>query len=47
DVEPLLAAARQELGLSHIDPIQNYRDGGWAKKIASEREDDGINTLGG
>lgn len=47
DVEPLIAEARLELGLDDIDPIRNYRNSGWAKKIASERSDDGINTLGG
>ncbi len=47
DIEPLIATARLELGLSHTDPIQNYREGGWAKRIASERIGDGINTLGG
>ena len=47
DVEPLIAEVRQELNLDDIDPIRNYRNGGWAEKIASERSDDGINTLGG
>ena len=47
DVEPLIAEARLEIGLDDIDPIRNYRNGGWAEKIASERADDGINTLGG
>jgi len=47
DVEPLIAQVRSELGLSDANPLRNYRDGGWAKKIAAEREDDGINTLGG
>lgn len=47
DVEPLIAEARLEIGLDDIDPIRNYRNGGWAEKIAAEREDDGMNTLGG
>lgn len=47
DVEPLIAEVRLELGLDDTDPIRNYRNSGWAEKIASEREDDGINTLGG
>ena len=47
DVEPLIASARLEMGLDDVDPIRNYRNSGWAAKIASEREDDGINTLGG
>ena len=47
DVEPLIAQARLELGLDDVDPIRNYRNSGWAQRIAAEREDDGINTLGG
>jgi len=47
DVEPLIAEARLELNLDDVDPIRNYRNGGWAEKIASKRADDGINTLGG
>lgn len=47
DVEPLIAQVRLELGLDDIDPLRNYRNSGWAEKIAAEREDDGINTLGG
>ena len=47
DVEPLIAEARTEMGLSGTDPLKNYRDGGWAKKIEEERGFDGINTLGG
>ena len=47
DVEPLIAEARLELNLDDVDPIRNYRNGGWADKIAAERSDDGINTLGG
>lgn len=47
DVEPLLATVRLELGLVDVDPIRNFRNSGYGKKIASEREDDGINTLGG
>ena len=31
DVEPLIAEARLEMGLSDIDPLKNYRDSGWAK----------------
>ena len=30
DVEPLIAQARLELGLDDVDPIRNYRNGGWA-----------------
>jgi L-rhamnose isomerase/sugar isomerase len=47
DVEPLIAAARAEMGLSDTDPLRNYRNGGWAKKIEEERGFGGINTLGG
>lgn len=47
DVEPLIAQVRLELGLDDINPLRNYRKSGWAEKIATEREDDGINTLGG
>lgn len=47
DVEPLIATCRNEMGLSDVDPVNNYRNGGWAKKIAEAREDDGMNTLGG
>ena len=47
DIEPLIATCRNEMGLSDVDPINNYRNNGWAKKIADTREDDGINTLGG
>lgn len=47
DVEPLIARARLEMGLDDVDPIRNYRNNGWAKRIAEQRVDDGINTLGG
>jgi len=46
DVEPLLAVVRLEMGLSDIDPLQNHRDSGYLKKVASERGE-GILTLGG
>lgn len=47
DVEPLLALARQEMGLADIDPLRNYRNGGWVAKIEEARGFGGINTLGG
>jgi len=47
DVEPLLAVVREEMGLEDVDPIANYRRGGYAEKIARERGNTGINTLGG
>ena len=47
DVEPLVAQVRLELDLSDIDPLRNYRSGGWADKISAERGGKGINTLGG
>jgi L-rhamnose isomerase/sugar isomerase len=47
DVEPLIAAVREEMGLDDVDPLQNYRNSGYAVRIAEERLDDGINTLGG
>lgn len=47
DVEPLVAQIRLEFGLDDIDPLRNYRSGGWAEKISSERSGAGINTLGG
>jgi len=46
DVQPLLAQVRVEMG-REIDPLQNYRNSGYAQKIAAERKDKGINTLGG
>lgn len=46
DVEPLLAVIRLEMGLSDIDPLQNHRNSGYLKKVASERGE-GILTLGG
>lgn len=47
DVAPLIACVREEMGLDDIDPIANYRKGGYAQKIADERGFGGINTLGG
>ncbi len=47
DVEPLIAQVRLEMGLDDVDPLKNYRSSGWAQMIAAEREDNGINTLGG
>lgn len=47
DVESLIAQVRIEMGLTDIDPLQNYRNSGYARKIAESRQDDGINTLGG
>jgi L-rhamnose isomerase/sugar isomerase len=47
DVEPLLAVVREEMGLEDVDPIANYRRSGYAEKIARERGNTGINTLGG
>jgi len=46
DVEPLLAVIRLEMGLSDIDPLQNHRNSGYLKRVASERKE-GILTLGG
>lgn len=46
DVQPLLAQVRAEIGRDP-DPIVAYREGGYAQKIAEERRDSGINTLGG
>jgi len=47
DVRPLLAEMRMRKGLSNINPLQNYRDNGYAKKICEERGNAGSNTLGG
>lgn len=47
DVQPLLAEVRTELGLSDVDPIRNYRESGYAERIAVERKEGGMNTLGG
>lgn len=47
DVEPLLAQVRLEMGLQDIDPLRNYRNGGWAKRIGAERGGKGIRMLGG
>lgn len=46
DVSPLLAKVRTEMG-REIDPLLDYRKGGYAEKIAKERRDTGIGTLGG
>jgi len=47
DVTPLLAAVREDMGLDDADPIANYRRSGYAEKIARERGNEGMNTLGG
>ncbi len=47
DVRPLLGEVRTEMGLTDTDPIRNYRSSGYAEKIAGERTDGGMNTLGG
>jgi L-rhamnose isomerase/sugar isomerase len=46
NVDPLLARVRVEMGRDP-DPLISYRQGGYAKKIASKRKGKGINTLGG
>ena len=46
DVRPLLAKVRVEMGRD-VDPLAAYRRGGYAQRIAEERKDTGINTLGG
>jgi len=46
DVRPLLSKVRTEMG-REVDPLAEYRRGGYAEKIALERMDRGINTLGG
>ena len=46
DVQPLIQTVRLEMGLSHVDPLENYRSSGYQKKIAGARED-GALTLGG
>lgn len=46
DVQPLLAIVRKEMGIE-ADPLLNYRNNGYGKKIANERKFSGINTLGG
>lgn len=47
DVEPLIQKVRMDMGLSHVNPIENYRQSGYAAKIEDERGFAGINTLGG
>jgi L-rhamnose isomerase/sugar isomerase len=47
DVEPMIAEVRLQLGLEDPDPLKAYRRGGYAMKIAEERKEAGINTLGG
>jgi L-rhamnose isomerase/sugar isomerase len=46
DVQPLLKKVRVELG-RHPDPLLAYREGGYARKIAQERGEEGTGTLGG
>ncbi len=46
DVEPLIAQARLEMGLSDVDPLRNFRSSGYMEKIVKERGE-GILTLGG
>ncbi len=46
DVRPLLEQVRSEMGIDP-DPLQAYRKGGYAEKIANERTEQGTNTLGG
>ena len=46
DVRPLLEEVRREMGLDP-DPLMAYRRGGYAEKIAKERQGEGANTLGG
>jgi L-rhamnose isomerase/sugar isomerase len=45
DVGPLLAKVRTEMG-REVDPLLAYRRGGYGRKIAAERKDAGIDTLG-
>jgi L-rhamnose isomerase/sugar isomerase len=46
DVEPILATVRLEMGLSDIDPLQNFRKNGYLERVIAERGE-GILTLGG
>lgn len=46
DVQPLLKKVRVAMG-RQPDPIVAYREGGYARKIASERAGAGIGALGG
>jgi len=47
DVEPVLGEVRLEMGLVDTDPLMNYRESGYAKRIIEERKEGGMNTLGG
>lgn len=46
DVQPLIEMARLEMGLSHVNPLLNYRAGGHQQRIEATREA-GALTLGG
>ncbi|MCS7038593.1 MAG: TIM barrel protein [Anaerolineae bacterium] len=46
DVQPLLKRVRVEMG-RHPDPLVAYREGGYARKIAAERGNQGLGALGG
>jgi L-rhamnose isomerase/sugar isomerase len=46
NLDPLLAQVRVEMGRDP-DPLISYREGGYAKKIASKRRGKGINAPGG
>ena len=46
DVQPLIEQVRLEMGLSHVNPILNYRAGGHQQKIEATRGA-GALTLGG
>ena len=47
DVEPIIATARLEMGLSDMNPLRNFRNSGYNEKIELARVGKGINTLGG
>lgn len=46
DVQPIIETVRLELGLTHTNPLKNYRDSNYQKKIVKERKA-GALTLGG
>jgi L-rhamnose isomerase/sugar isomerase len=46
DVNPLLAQIRMEMG-REVNPLLAYRNGKYSETIAKERQDTGIDTLGG
>lgn len=46
DVQPLIETVRLEMGLTHTNPLENYRSSGYQKKIEGSRTA-GALTLGG